>query len=302
MNIQLLAIGIVFAFLFGITIGSFLNVCIYRLPLGMSVNYPPSHCPKCKHRLGAADLFPLFSFLLLGRKCRYCGAPISWTYFSRELLTGLLFVCIFLRFGYSIDTVCFCLFTAGLIVAFFTDLETYIIPDSVNIALCIFGVARDIARIAESSGYAVGGGSALSLYTIPFTDVSFRMMPSVMGIVLCGGAFWLLTVIGYHAFRPKDPGKREGYEGAMGMGDVFLAAGIGAVLGARKGFISFIVAIFLGTVIGLAVIAVRKKKGDPAGEGTMIPFGPFMAAGALIVMFFADKLFLLWKLWLGLFA
>ncbi|MBP5273426.1 MAG: prepilin peptidase [Abditibacteriota bacterium] len=302
MNSQLLAIGVLFAFLFGITIGSFLNVCIYRLPLNMSVNFPPSHCPNCKHRLGAADLFPLFSFLFLGRKCRYCKQPISWTYFCRELLTGILFVCVFLKFGYSWDTVFYALFTAGLIVAFFTDLETYIIPDSVNIALCIFGLAKDITGIIVNSGYAVGGGPLVPRYPIPFTDFSFPMLPSVLGMLLCGGAFWLITVIGYRAFMPKDPSERENYEGAMGMGDVFLAAGIGAVLGARKGFVSFLLAIFLGTFIGIGVIAARKRKGDSKGEGTMIPFGPFMAAGAVAVMFFYPYLCRLWQMWLNLFA
>ncbi len=301
MNIQLLAIGAVFAFLFGITIGSFLNVCIYRLPLNMSVNYPPSHCPNCKHRLGALDLFPLFSFLFLGRKCRYCGQPISWTYFSRELLTGLLFLAIFFKFGYSWDTVFYALFTAALIVAFFTDLETYIIPDSVTVAMCIFGLAKDLVKVYENSRYAVGGGALLPVWNVPFTDLSLPYLPSLAGIVLCGGAFWLLSVISYRAFRPGDPKDRETYEGAMGMGDVFLAAGIGAVLGPGRAFVSFILAIFLGTFIGLAVIAVRKRKGDLKEEGTMIPFGPFMAAAALLVLFFYANIGHLWTLWLGLF-
>ncbi len=101
-------LGSLIAFTYGIVVGSFLNVCIYRWPNEQSIVKPPSHCPKCNTRLKGVDLVPLFSFLFLGRKCRYCGAPISWRYFTIELITGLMFLAVYLKFGYTIDFFCLC--------------------------------------------------------------------------------------------------------------------------------------------------------------------------------------------------
>lgn len=300
LNEQLFIIGVVFSFLFGVSIGSFLNVCIYRLPNDMSVNHPPSHCPNCNHRLGAWDLFPLFSFLFLGRKCRYCKVPISWRYFSIELLTGVIFIFVFLKFGYSTDTIFYALFASCLIVAFFADLDTYIIPDQVNIAGVLFGIGKDLTNIWTQSQYAVGGTNILTRIHIPYTEISFSMLPSILGIVVCGGAFYLVTLVGYYMFMPKDSKERENYEGAMGGGDVKLAAAVGAVLGMAPALVSFLIAVFLGAIIGIVVIMIRKKKNDPKNEGTMIPFGPYMVVGAFLVMFFYPYFQYLWQAWLAL--
>ena len=297
---ELFIIGIIFAFLFGISIGSFLNVCIYRLPNDMSVNHPPSHCPKCNHKLNALDLFPLFSFLFLGRKCRYCKTPISSRYFFIELLTGIIFVCVFLKFGYSIDTIFYCLFSASLIVAFFTDVDTYIIPDQVCIAGIIFGICKDIGNLIVQNQYAIGGNNILAKISIPFTDISFPMLPSILGIIACGGAFFLVTLVFYYIFMPKDPKAKKEYEGAMGGGDIKLAAAIGAVLGVVPSFVSFFIAVILGAFIGIFIIMKRKKANDPNNEGTMIPFGPFMVVAVFIVLFFYPHLQQLWNMWLTL--
>ena len=154
---------LVVAFIFGITIGSFLNVVIWRLPRAGSLVKPEwSYCPKCEHRLGTWDLFPVFSFLLLGRRCRYCKEPISWRYPAIELLTGMLFVVTMWRFGPSpamagapsvviaahiVDAAFYCLFIAALICVFFIDLEHFVIPDGLNVTTALIGIAHNLVAI-----------------------------------------------------------------------------------------------------------------------------------------------------------
>ena len=285
--------GSLIAFVYGTVVGSFLNVCIYRLPAEESIVDPPSHCPKCNRRLRAADLVPLFSFLLLGRKCRYCGAPISWRYFGVELLTGVLFVAVYLRYGFTIDFFAYVLFVSALLIAFFVDLDHFIIPDQVPIAAVIIGVGKDIAHIIA------GDGRGLISIPLPWTDFSLPMLPSVIGIVVCGGIFYLIAWVSFYVFRPKDKEALAEYEGAMGGGDVKLAAGTGAVLGAVPALVSFFLAVILGTLFGVTWLVLKsraEKKGMP--WRTELPFGPYMVAGALLVMLAYPQLQALWALWI----
>lgn len=138
---------------YGAIVGSFLNVLIYRMPLGLSVANPPSHCPRCKTKLGFWDNVPLFSFLFLGARCRYCRAPISWRYFGVELLTACLWVALFHRVsgdaGYSwVDFVAQALFAAILVAVIFIDLDHFLIPDELNWLGAALGVARDLICLA----------------------------------------------------------------------------------------------------------------------------------------------------------
>lgn len=282
------------AFLYGIVVGSFLNVCIYRLPEEKSIVHPPSHCPRCDTQLKAADLVPLFSFLILGRKCRYCGAPISWRYFTVELITGLTFLACYLRFGYTIDFFAYVLFLSALIVAFMVDMDHFIIPDQVPIVGVIVGLGRHIAHIIA------GDGGTVRLH-IPFTDLSFPMLAGVIGFVVCGGVFYLIAWASFYVFRPKEADERDEYEGAMGGGDVKLAAATGAVLGTMPALASFLIAVVLGTVFGVALIVAQslsQRKGVP--WRTAIPFGPYMVAGAAAVIFLYPQLQMLWDAWVRL--
>jgi len=154
---------LVVAFIFGITIGSFLNVVIWRLPRGGSLVKPEwSYCPNCEHRLGTWDLFPVFSFLLLGRRCRYCKQPISWRYPGIELLTGLLFLAAMWCFGPTpamvggpasilaasiVHASFFCLFLAALVCVFFIDLEHFVIPDGLNVTTALIGIAGNLVLL-----------------------------------------------------------------------------------------------------------------------------------------------------------
>lgn len=287
-------LGSLIAFVYGTVVGSFLNVCIYRLPNDESVVTPPSHCPKCDTKLRGPDLVPLFSFLLLGRKCRYCGAPISWRYFTVELITGLLFAATYARYGFSIDFFAYALFVSALIIAFAVDMDLFIIPDQVSIAGVIIGVGRDIA-------HWIAGGEWLVRVPVPWTDFRLPIPQSVAGIIVCGGIFYLIAYVSFYAFRPRDEEELKDYEGAMGGGDVKLAAATGAVLGVVPALASFLIAVLLGTVFGVALIVAKslaEKKGMP--WRTEIPFGPYMVSGSLAVILLNPQLQSLWAAWMRL--
>ena len=212
------AFWVVTTFLMGITVGSFLTAVIYRLgqqALGrqtLSLLHPKrSMCPICKHSLGAFDLIPLFSFLLAGQKCRYCKAPISWRYFGVELLTGLLFVALFLHFPHlnaqDVPTLVAALaFGATLIPIFFIDLETYTIPISLTLLATVIPLARDVWGIAH--------------HEMGFDLVAGWLPRSILGGIIGASILGLVRVAGWVA---------KGIE-AMGLGDVYLARGMGAML------------------------------------------------------------------------
>jgi leader peptidase (prepilin peptidase)/N-methyltransferase len=196
------------AFLLGVCIGSYLNVVIYRLPLGLSTADPSwSFCPNCRTRLTFLDLFPLFSFLLLGRKCRTCKQPISWRYFSIELLTGLLFAALFLRFQADVATAAaMLLFVALLIPIYFIDLATFTIPDSLNLLAFVAAIGRDIfGLVRHEAGYELLWG------WLPRSIAG-----AVVGVLLFGS----IRLAGWIWKRQE----------AMGLGDVLLARGMGAML------------------------------------------------------------------------
>lgn len=285
-------LGCLIAFVYGTVVGSFLNVCIYRLPANQSIVNPPSHCPKCNAKLRGWDNIPLISFLLLGRKCRYCGEPISWRYFAVELLTGVLFVATYLRYGYTIDFFAYVLFMAALLIAFFVDLDHLIIPDLVPISAVVIGIGKDVA-------HWIAGDLHWARIWIPFADRSVRMLPSLVGAVACFALFYAIAYVGYYAFRPRDEKAHEEYEGAMGGGDVLLAGGIGAVLGVVPALVSFFLAVLLGTVVGVTIVLFKaraEKRGMP--WRTEIPFGPYMVAGAVAVVLAYPQLEAIWEAWM----
>ncbi len=285
-------LGSLIAFVYGTVVGSFLNVCIYRLPAEQSIVKPPSHCPKCNTKLRGWDNIPLVSFLLLGRKCRYCGEPISWRYFSVEMLTGLLFVATYLRYGYTIDFFAYVLFISALLIAFFVDLDHFIIPDLVPIAAVVIGIGKDVA-------HWIAGDLGWTRISVPFTDYSMRMLPSLVGAVACFALFYVIAYVGFYVFRPRDKESREEYEGAMGGGDVMLAGGIGAVLGLAPALVSFFLAVVLGTFVGVTIVLLKaraEKRGVP--WRTEIPFGPYMVAGAVAVVLAYPQLEAIWEAWI----
>ncbi len=307
--------------------GSFLNVVIYRLPRGLSVNKPTySFCPNCKNRLTIPDLVPILSWAFLKGKCRHCGQRVSPRYAVVEIINGSLWGAIW--WLYLVETpdvvkaVGFALFAAALVSAIFTDLAHYIIPDQINAFMLIVGIGMNIA-------YFVLGREEAWVWGMP---------GSLAGWLAGVGVLWGIALLGRLLFH-KD---------AMGHGDIKMARGIGAVLLPFNAFLSFGLAIVLGAVLGIVQILARRKQDvpeeaeveeeheepetigslficgigyvlcidaigliwtklyekwfgenpysveefedEPEVELTMIPFGPYLAAGALGVILFEKPL------------
>ncbi len=203
-----LSFWLVTAFVFGVCIGSFLNVVIYRLPKEQSLLDPSSsYCPNCGHSLSLLDLVPLFSYLALGRKCRYCKTPISPRYFSVELLTGIVFVFLTARYSTNgMDCLTVLLFVSALIPIYFIDLATFTIPISLTLIATLIPYGRDFYGIAVHD---------------PGFELMFGWLPrSIFGGIVGAGAFGAVRILGWVWKRQE----------AMGLGDVLLARGMGAML------------------------------------------------------------------------
>jgi leader peptidase (prepilin peptidase)/N-methyltransferase len=271
-------LGIAIAFTYGTIVGSFLNVCIWRLPRDESLVRPSSHCPKCGKAIRPWDNVPLFSFLILGRKCRFCRAPISWRYFGVELLTGAYFVVTYLVFGWTVDSLVYALFGASLIATFLIDLEHWIIPDQLSLFGILIGVSRDIVGLVDKTRVPF-------TIPVPFTGWELPLPQSIAGILACGGTFLAIAIISFYIF------KKEG----IGGGDIKLAAAVGANLALGPAMLSFFLAVALGSVIGIGLMAVGKKT-----RKDYVPFGPMMVAGALISMFYGQALIQIWRNYVGL--
>lgn len=273
-------LGASIVFVYGAVVGSFLNVIICRLPKEQSIILPPSHCPKCKTKLKFWDLIPLFSFLVMGRKCRYCGTSVSWRYFVVELITAVSFVGLYWRYQFTLEFFALALLSAALIAVVFIDLEHWIIPDEISLFVLGLGVARNGIAIAMGER-----GAEIVQLGIPFSSVDFPIPASIPSLLACGAAFYLIAVGSEWVFKKE----------AMGGGDVKLAAGIGANLLFVPAMVSFFVAVFLGAIIGIVLLALKKK-----GRGDELPFGPMLVAGVFAVMLAYPQLTAGWQMWQNL--
>lgn len=317
---ELFPLHVVIVFVFGAMMGSFFNVCIYRLPLGQSVNRPRrSFCPACGTTIAWYDNLPLISYLVLGGLCRHCGARINSRYWWIELLTAVLFTAVFVVQRYSLATPIFLVFTAFLIVSTFTDLDHWIIPDSISLGGTVVGLAIALAvSAALVMGYR-GQTVADSLYlAYPFKTMGAWgvFLNALAGAVFGFLLLWTIGVLGTLAFRKE----------AMGMGDMKLFACVGAFLGWQACLLVLALASFLGATIGLSLMAAQwivEKTGaapaqsasphatgeaastgptsPPASESTgdtrgrrrqlhHLPFGPYIAMAAYIVMLFYGEI------------
>ncbi|NCA81639.1 MAG: prepilin peptidase [Opitutae bacterium] len=242
-----------FIFLAGLCIGSFLNVCIWRIPRDESIVWPGSHCPACNHAIAAWDNLPLLSWLVLNGKCRHCKAPISPRYFLVELLTGALFTVLWLVHGWTLQTPVYLFFTGALILGTFVDFDHLILPDRVTLGGMAAGLVLSLAFPALQGQ----------------TERLPALLHSLIGLALGYGLLWLVATIGRLVL------KRE----AMGMGDVKLLGAIGAGLGWPAVLFTIFVSSLSGTVLGLALIAAGKKELQ-----SKIPYGPHIALAAVLWM------------------
>ena len=251
--------NLLFAFLFGAAVGSFLNVCIYRLPAGKSIVFPPSACTSCGTAIRWHDNIPIFGWLWLRGRCRACRAPISRQYPLVELINGLLTVALFARLGPTATFAVLWLFCCALVVITFVDLEHQIIPDVISLPGIVIGF--------------------LCSFFLPWHSWS----NSLIGIAAGGGAL-LAVAYGYELLA-----KKEG----MGGGDVKLLAMMGAFLGWRAVPFILFAASLVGSVIGVTLMLIQKKDSKLA-----IPFGPFLAFGAVLYIFYGKQI-ISWYLGLG---
>jgi leader peptidase (prepilin peptidase)/N-methyltransferase len=257
-------------FVFGLIIGSFLNVCILRIPIAESVVLPPSHCPSCGMPIKPYDNIPVVSWLVLAGRCRKCKARISAMYPMVELGTGLLFLACYLVFGINAEALKWAIFAALLIVLTITDLRERILPDKVN--FFGFGLGLLLSLFTRPVD-----GTALwlanHLFTYPPPEAALSVADALIGAGVASGLLWLVAE-GY--FRARG---REG----MGLGDVKMMAMAGAFLGLQRALLTILLGSLLGSIIGIAVIAIGRK-----GRDFELPFGTFLGAGAMLVVFFGS--------------
>ena len=248
-----------FAFVFGALVGSFLNVCICRLPKEESVVFPPSHCTRCDYRIRWYDNIPMLSYALLRGRCRRCGETISLQYPLVEFINGGLTLALFLKFGPSFAFVVLFLLCSALVVVTFIDLEHQIIPDVITLPGIVIGF--------------------IASFFIP----GFGWLNSLIGIVAGGGSL-LLVAYGYQAITKKD---------GMGGGDIKLLAMMGAFFGWKAILFIIFSASLVGSVTGISLMVARKRDSSLA-----IPFGPYLASAAVLYIFYGKPI-ILWYLNMG---
>lgn len=244
----------VYAFLIfmGLAIGSFLNVVIYRLPLGKSIIKPRSSCPSCGHAIPFYLNIPIISWILLRGKCRYCKAPISPRYLFVELVSAVIVIGYFIWLGASWQFLAYTILTLALLAVFLIDLDHYVIPDQITYPGIIIGLA------------------------FSFVNPDITILGSVLGMVIGGGGLLLIALLGDWLFKKE----------SMGGGDIKLAAMLGAFLGWEKVLFVFVAASVIGLFVSIFALYFSKS----VRESRRIPFGPFLAAAAVTAIIVGDYL------------
>ena len=237
-------------FVIGLVIGSFSNVCIYRIPRSESIIRPGSHCPQCSKPIPFYDNIPVISYILLKGKCRYCGQPIPLQYPIVELATGLFYLALYLFYGLQLIAIVYMILCTLLIIISFIDLKERIIPDVLSLPFIVIG------------------------FILRFFLKSLSPVDSLLGILAGGGSLLIIAIAGTYLFKKE----------AMGGGDIKLAAMIGAFLGWQLTLLSLFLGFFLGSIIGVIVLIINKGKSD------IVPFGPFIALGTMLSIFWGQAI------------
>ncbi len=242
---------LLYIFLLGTIIGSFLNVCIYRIPKRESIIFPPSYCHHCNTSLRRQNLIPIFSFFFQRGKCSYCNAGISLHYPLVELLNGLLYLFLYNKFGLTLDFILLAMVFSTLIVISLIDIRYQIIPDILNITILITGL---VYKILEPK----------------INNLFLDLVQSLLGLILSSLIFLLIIFIS---------------KGGMGGGDLKLMAALGFILGIRKAILTIFLSFVIGGIISLILLFLRIKDiKDP------IPFGPFISTAFMITVFWGERI------------
>jgi len=229
----------IFIFIVGAAIGSFSNVCIYRLPKKLSIISPPSQCPNCGKSISPFDNIPIISFILLRGRCRYCQSPISWRYPIVELITGLIFLSLYLNFRISPQFFIYALLCTSLIIIAFIDLEHKIIPDVITLPGIIIGL------------------------TLSLTMPHITLINSIKGLLIGGGLFYAIAIIS---------------RGGMGGGDIKLIAMVGSFLGWKNVLLTIFLGSLFGSIVGIVLIILKKKnRKDMVPFGPFLSLGAIIS-------------------------
>jgi leader peptidase (prepilin peptidase)/N-methyltransferase len=289
-------------FFLGLAFGSFLNVCIYRLPLGLSVVTPRSACPKCKQGIALYDNLPVLSWLILRGRCRHCKAGISPRYLIIELLTGALFLACYWYFGWTLSLLKYCTFSFLLLGLIFTDAETKLLPDKLTLTGLALGVVFSlIVPVNDLAAQFLSGSVNLPL-SGDVADRLWSLLDSLLGAAV-GASFIYGAAMMYLRWR--------GTEG-MGLGDVKLMAMVGAFLGMKLTVLTIFAGSLAGSFFGLGTVLVvwikrthrfmkrlasvqaARRRGWQSAQvvyrNYQMPFGVFLGSVALLACFFGDRL------------
>ncbi len=269
--------ALLLAFVLGLLVGSFLNVCIHRWPSYQSVIRPRSRCPQCEAPITWYDNIPLLSYALLRGRCRSCGTGISLRYPVVELLNGLLYAYLFWRFGMDPVVAKMALFGSMMLILIFTDLTEYILPDEITLGGLVLGIALSLF-VPHAAGPV---GFFLTVAGTEWAPSMVSLAESVAAAVIVGGFLFLLGEA-YYRFR-----HREG----LGFGDVKMMAMVGAFWGLGYAVLTLIIGSITGSVVGIAIVLIGGKKWTYE-----LPFGTYLGVAAIVVMLWrADMLSLYWQ-------
>jgi leader peptidase (prepilin peptidase)/N-methyltransferase len=257
---------------FGLLVGSFLNVCIVRLPRGRSIVTPPSHCPRCKTGIRFYDNIPIISFLLLRGKCRNCGEPISWRYPLVELMNGLFYVWIVREFAIGGEAFLMMALCSSLIVITFIDFDHQIIPDVITLPGMLVGLSLAPFFMSALSDTLPFHLDHILPHTGPYLTA---FLNSLIGLILGGGPLFAIGWI-WEKLRHVE---------AMGGGDVKLMGMVGSFLGWKGALLTIMLGALAGSIVGVWLIAMKRHKMEK-----VIPFGPYLAAGAVAAAFYGPDI------------
>lgn len=263
MNIGIIYISVLI-FALGTVIGSFLNVCIYRIPAGLSIVAPRSRCGDCGTTLTSVDLVPIFSWLFLKGRCRHCGTKIASRYLWVELTEGLLFLSIFYVYGFTLKTAIMWVLTAFLTVVFFIDFDHQKIPNKLVLSGLVLGLVPALVHWVYQAAFYP----------------SFNWYEPLLGLLIPFTVMLLIAILGQILFRKN----------VLGMGDVKVFAPIGIFLGWQLAVFSIWLSFVFGGLFGLVWIFIQKKD-----KNAMISFGPFIAVATFLVGLFSENLYALLK-------
>jgi len=269
--------GYIFVFVFGAAIGSFLNVVIHRVPIEESIIFPNSACPNCKNLIKPYDNIPILSWLLLRGKCRNCRKPISPRYPAVELLTALLFALVFWQIGLNVFLPVALIFVTAVIALIFIDAENMILPNVITYPLLIFALLIRLIfplvfEVSYFADFKVFPLNQMENYPVWVAS----LLGAILGGLVGGGSLWLVGEM-WKRLRGVD---------AMGLGDVKMMFGVGALLGWQLTLLTIFLGAFSGAIIGIFLISRQKDK----DMQTQIPFGIFLGIGSIISLLFGEQL------------